>query len=175
LRTNCLLKHVIEGKLEEMIEMTGRRGWRRKQLLDGLKETRGYKKLKQEAQDRTVWTTRFGRGYGPVLRQTAEWMNLEIQIFRITGQNGCSALCTVGGLLNATAVGNTGTTCYWLLFLLQTGPYHYTVWLHKEPVTMQCHKSGCLLRKQRTKGRPLYQIMIMIVSCPATRANAVMN
>jgi hypothetical protein len=40
LRRNCLLKHVIEGKLEGRIEMTGRRGRRRKQLLDDLKEKR---------------------------------------------------------------------------------------------------------------------------------------
>jgi hypothetical protein len=32
LRRNCLLKHIIEGKLEGRIEMTGRRGRRRKQL-----------------------------------------------------------------------------------------------------------------------------------------------
>jgi hypothetical protein len=38
LRRNCLLKHVIEGKLEGRIEMTGRRGRRRKQLLYDLKE-----------------------------------------------------------------------------------------------------------------------------------------
>jgi hypothetical protein len=29
-RRNCLLKHVVEGKLEGRIEMTGRRGRRRK-------------------------------------------------------------------------------------------------------------------------------------------------
>jgi hypothetical protein len=41
--TNCLyLKLVIEGKIEGMIEVIGRRGRRRKQLLDGLKEERGY-------------------------------------------------------------------------------------------------------------------------------------
>jgi hypothetical protein len=40
LRRNCLLKHVIEGKLEGRIELTGRRGRRRKQLLDDLKEKR---------------------------------------------------------------------------------------------------------------------------------------
>jgi hypothetical protein len=40
LRRNCLLKHVIEGKLEGRIEMTGERGRRRKQLLDDLKEKR---------------------------------------------------------------------------------------------------------------------------------------
>jgi hypothetical protein len=38
LRRNCLLKHVIEGMLEGGIEMAGRRGKRRKQLLDDLKE-----------------------------------------------------------------------------------------------------------------------------------------
>jgi len=41
---NCLLKHVMKGKIEGRIEMTGRRGRSRKQLLDGLKESRGYGK-----------------------------------------------------------------------------------------------------------------------------------
>jgi hypothetical protein len=72
LRRNCLLKHVILGKLEGRIEMTGRRGRRRKQLLDDPKEKRRYWKLKDEALDRTLWRTRFGRGYGPVVRQTTE-------------------------------------------------------------------------------------------------------
>jgi hypothetical protein len=72
LRRNCLLKHVIEGKLEGRIEMTGRQGRRRKQLLDDLKEKKRYGKLKEEALDRTLWRSRFGRGYGPVVRQTAE-------------------------------------------------------------------------------------------------------
>jgi hypothetical protein len=62
---------MIEGKLEGRIEMTGRRGRRRKQLLDDLKDKRRYWKLKEEALDRTQWRTRFGRGYGPVVRQTA--------------------------------------------------------------------------------------------------------
>jgi hypothetical protein len=72
LRRNCLLKQVIEGKLEGRIEMTGRRVRRRKQLLDDLTEKRRCWKLKEEALDRTVWRTGFGRGYGPVVRQTAE-------------------------------------------------------------------------------------------------------
>jgi hypothetical protein len=63
---------VIEGKLEGRIEMTGRRGRRRKQLLDDLKEKKRYCKLKEEALDRTLWRTHYGRGYGPVVRQTAE-------------------------------------------------------------------------------------------------------
>ena len=47
LRRNCLLKHVIEGKIEGRMEVTGRRGRRSKQLLDDLKENRGYCKLKE--------------------------------------------------------------------------------------------------------------------------------
>jgi hypothetical protein len=38
---NCLLKHVIEGKIEGKIEVTGRRGKRHKQLLYDLKKKRG--------------------------------------------------------------------------------------------------------------------------------------
>jgi hypothetical protein len=72
LRRNCLLKHAIEGKLEGRREMTGGRGSRRKQLPDDIKEKRIYWKLKEETLDRTLWRTRFGRGYGPVVRQTTE-------------------------------------------------------------------------------------------------------
>jgi hypothetical protein len=72
LRRNFLLKHVIEGKIVGRIEMTGRRGRRRMPLLDNLKEKRRYWKVKEEALDRTLWRTRFGRGYGPVVRQTTE-------------------------------------------------------------------------------------------------------
>jgi hypothetical protein len=53
LRRNCLLKHIIEGK----IRGTRKRGRRRKKLLDDLKEARRYWKLEEEAQDRTVWRT----------------------------------------------------------------------------------------------------------------------
>ena len=70
LRRNCLLKHVIEGKIDRMIEVTERRRRKRKQLLNDLKEMRGYWKLKEKVLDRTVWKTCFGRGYGPVARET---------------------------------------------------------------------------------------------------------
>ena len=52
--------------------MTGSRGRKRRKLLDDLKERRGYSNLKEEALDRTVWRARFGRGFGPVVRQTAK-------------------------------------------------------------------------------------------------------
>ena len=41
LRGNCLLKHVIGGKIEGRLEVKGRRGRRGKQLRDGPKATRG--------------------------------------------------------------------------------------------------------------------------------------
>jgi hypothetical protein len=52
--------------------VTGRLGRRRRKLLDDLKEKIGYSHLKDEALDRTMWRTRFGRGFGPVVRQTTE-------------------------------------------------------------------------------------------------------
>jgi len=82
--------------------VTGRQGRRRRELLDDLnplnaelnpiccllallgahqflhvsrirvKERRGYSHLKEEALDRTMWRARFGRGFGPVVRQTTK-------------------------------------------------------------------------------------------------------
>ena len=52
--------------------MTGRRGGRRRKLLDDLKERRGYSHLKEEALDRAMWRAGFGRGFGPIVRQTAK-------------------------------------------------------------------------------------------------------
>ena len=40
--------------------------------MDDLKEWRGYCHLNAEALDRTVWRARFGRGFGPVVKQTTE-------------------------------------------------------------------------------------------------------
>ena len=52
--------------------MTGRRGRRRRKLLDDLKERRGYSLLKEVALDCTMWRARFGREYGPVVRQSTK-------------------------------------------------------------------------------------------------------
>jgi hypothetical protein len=72
LRRNCLLRQVIEGEIKGGIEVTGRRGRRSRKLLDDLKKRRGYSHLKEEALDRTIWITRFGRGFGPVVKQTTK-------------------------------------------------------------------------------------------------------
>ena len=52
--------------------MIGRRGRRRKKLLDDLKERRGYSHLKEEALDRTMWRVRFSRDFGLVVRQATK-------------------------------------------------------------------------------------------------------
>jgi hypothetical protein len=49
LRKNCLLKHIIKGK----IERRGRPGRRREQLLGDLEEIRGHWKFKERALART--------------------------------------------------------------------------------------------------------------------------
>ena len=72
LRRNCFLQRVIEGKIKGVIEVTGRRGRKRRKLLDDLKKRRGYSYLKEEALDRTMWRARFGRRFGPVVRQATK-------------------------------------------------------------------------------------------------------
>jgi hypothetical protein len=54
LHRNCIQEHVIEGKIEGRIEVTGRRGRRCKRLLDDPQENRGYCKLKEETLHRTL-------------------------------------------------------------------------------------------------------------------------
>jgi hypothetical protein len=68
LRKNCFLQQVIEGKIQRGIEVIGRRGRKRRKLLDDLKERRGYSHVNEEALDRTMWRARFG----PVVRQTTK-------------------------------------------------------------------------------------------------------
>ncbi|PNF21801.1 hypothetical protein B7P43_G08461 [Cryptotermes secundus] len=67
LRRNCLLKEVIEGKIEGRIEVTRRRGRRHKMMLDDLGDRRGYYHLKEKALDRIKWRNCFGRDCGPVV------------------------------------------------------------------------------------------------------------
>jgi hypothetical protein len=67
LRRNCLLKQVIKGKIKGQVEVTRRRGRRRKKLLDDLLDRRGYSHLKEEAVVRIKLRNRFGRGFRPVV------------------------------------------------------------------------------------------------------------
>jgi hypothetical protein len=54
LHRNRLLQQVIEGKIKGRIEVTRRRGRRRRKLLDEIKERKGYSHLKVETLDRNT-------------------------------------------------------------------------------------------------------------------------
>ena len=60
LRRNCLLKQVIEGKKKGEMEVKIRRGRRRKEPLDDLKDRSGYSHLKENFLDRIMWRNRLG-------------------------------------------------------------------------------------------------------------------
>jgi hypothetical protein len=62
----------MEGKIKGEMEVTRRRGRRRKKLLDDLKDRRGYSHLKEEVLYRTIWRNRFRGGFGPVVRQNTK-------------------------------------------------------------------------------------------------------
>jgi hypothetical protein len=64
-RFRSVLATYIEGNIVGWVDVKGRRGRRSKRLLDDIKERKGYCKLKEQALDRTLWRTRFGRVYGP--------------------------------------------------------------------------------------------------------------
>ena len=58
LSRNCLLKRLIDGKIEGRIEVMRRRGGRCKEILDDLKGQRRCWKFKEEAPDRLPCGTR---------------------------------------------------------------------------------------------------------------------
>jgi hypothetical protein len=70
LRRNCLLQQVIEGKIKGGIEVTGRRGRRRRKLLDDLQERGGYSHRKGEALGSAMWRAGFVIGFLWTCRET---------------------------------------------------------------------------------------------------------
>jgi len=49
-------------------------------MVPGQKTPRRNWHLEQQALSHTLWRTRFGRDYGPVLRETREWKKAKIQL-----------------------------------------------------------------------------------------------
>ena len=72
LRRNCLIKHVVEGKVEGRIEVPVRRGRKPRKLLDDIKEKKGYCIFNEEALFCPLRRTSIGKGYIAVIRQTKE-------------------------------------------------------------------------------------------------------
>jgi hypothetical protein len=82
LRSNCPLKHIIEGKMEGGIEVKGRRRRRCESLLYDLNKKIVHWKTKEEALNTTIWRTSFRRGYGyDVIRATEGMFVLFSEIY----------------------------------------------------------------------------------------------
>jgi hypothetical protein len=59
---NWLLKQAINGKMEGRIKVEVKRGTRRRQLLDDIKENKGYCKLKEDTLYCTLRSDVIGKG-----------------------------------------------------------------------------------------------------------------
>jgi hypothetical protein len=81
----CLLKHVTDRKTVGRIKVRGIWGRRCKQLLNDLTEMKEYWKLSEEALACTMRGTHFGRGNGPVVRWTTDWMTNWVKHSSIVG------------------------------------------------------------------------------------------
>ena len=68
LRHRVTPKHFIEENIKGRVEVTWRRGRRRKQILDGFKKTLHWK-MTEEGPDRALCRNDFGRFYGQFVRQ----------------------------------------------------------------------------------------------------------
>jgi len=109
--------------------VTERRGRKRKQILDDVTSTRSSRKLKQEELDRTLWRTRFARGYSPVVRQNTEWMNIIIlfsktllcKISHITERLPCELMHKTWLTLRSLTL----KTAPFLVEITSVPPYHY--------------------------------------------------
>jgi len=75
LHRNCLLTDIADRKRGRRVEVTEVWGRRRKQLLNDVKEKRGYFKFKVQALDLILWRTRFARGYMWTCHKTVKWLN----------------------------------------------------------------------------------------------------
>jgi hypothetical protein len=93
LRSNCIIKNVTEGKGGGRMEVKERLGRKCKQLLDDLKETKVYCKLKEKALDRTLWRMHFGRGYAPLVREKNVLMNRTYKAQISSSGTKCALFC----------------------------------------------------------------------------------
>jgi hypothetical protein len=76
LHRNCLLRHVIKGKIEGRTEVRGRR---RKKSLDNFEEKRVYGELKEEALDHSVEKSLWKRLW--ICRKANQGMNEQMYNF----------------------------------------------------------------------------------------------
>jgi hypothetical protein len=121
-------------------------GRRYKKLLDDLKERRGYSHLKEEALVRTVWRNRFGRGFGPVVRQNTQRMGVCMLFNVLFLNNTVSSVYTLIWYIwfNGFVADHQERIClgnYWFIRELGSGTFGY-VMLAKNECTCGCSLSG---------------------------------
>jgi ABC-type ATPase with predicted acetyltransferase domain len=72
--------------------VTRRWGKRCTHLVECINKIRRYCKFTEEALYHTMWRTCFGRGYGPVTRQTMEWMHINYSSLEVSRLLWCDTL-----------------------------------------------------------------------------------
>ena len=95
---NCFLKYIVEGKIEGRIEVAGRHGRRRKQLLADLNEKSVYWKLKEEALDHTLLRNFCGRGCHKTDNRMMNFIHIILCNTRQKSACPFSSLLWVGGV-----------------------------------------------------------------------------
>ena len=135
---------MAEGKIKEQIEVTRRRGRRRKKLLDDLKDRTGYYELKEEALDRTMWRNRFGRGFGPV-------------VWQVTDDDGKHSYFVTNGYVVTSLTGAPWGDAHKLRYLQKCKYRNF--WLHFSARTHQCWRRQITSVKKRTvySGKILFE------------------
>jgi hypothetical protein len=126
--------------------VTRTRGRRRKKLLDDRKYRRGHSHLNEKALDRTMWRNRFGRSFGPVVRQNTEWMILMCLL--IGRKINIKYLSLIASLIwcirNCKTLCNNDTTYCWMLLLSASYVPNY---LDRSTCMHKTQGQSCFIRR----------------------------
>jgi hypothetical protein len=77
--------------------------------MDDLKERRGYSNLKEEALDRRMWRVDFGRGFGPIVRETTKLMT---EIYDSNTPDSFTFLCPIADIVCQSLGPMTTAGCF---------------------------------------------------------------
>jgi hypothetical protein len=88
--------------------------------------------LKEEALDRTIWRVRFGRGFGPFVRQTAKWM----KCWKVVCSCVIITFCIQTSNLSSIVYGPCSCTSYNIVFVCTNGSFVGVLNEHRNLITM---------------------------------------
>jgi hypothetical protein len=98
-----------KGKIEGLIEVTRRRGRRRKKMLDELEDRRRYFYLKEKALERIKWGNCLGRSKGDPVNKYSTRVNVEQETWKgrteIKNIGGTQPLCQKKKVPTKDAIG----------------------------------------------------------------------